>query len=118
MRRLRTLVLENFKTFAGSHVVEVGDGMTAIVGRRRELCVYGPVPFGSRREEDWLVPVEDEIDIVRRIRELARLGQEPVAIAIGLTQEKCRWRDGSMWNWRCVASVLKNPVYHTVLDAR
>lgn len=86
-----------------------------IARRRAGLRVYGPVPFGFTREGEELRPVPAQIDVVRRIRELARLSQTPVTIAVTLNREKHSWKDGSRWNWRRVSHILKNSIYDKVL---
>ncbi|MCI0656144.1 MAG: hypothetical protein L0170_03635 [Acidobacteria bacterium] len=83
--------------------------------RRAGLRVYGPVPFGFRREGSELRPIEEQLGAVRRIRELARLEQTPVTIAVTLNREKHRWKDGSLWSWRRVAQIRKNSIYDQVL---
>lgn len=83
--------------------------------RRESLQVYGPVPFGFTKEGQELRPVPEQLEAVRRIRELARLSQTHVTIAVTLNREKRLWKDGSRWTWRRVAQVLKNPIYNQVL---
>ena len=83
--------------------------------RRDKFRVYGPIPFGFRREGQELLPLQDQIGAVRRARELAGLGQTPVTIAATLNHEQRPWKDGSRWTWRRVAQVLKNPIYERVL---
>ncbi len=84
----------------------------ADLSRRRETFrVYGPVPFGFRRDGNALVPLEEDLGLVRHIRELARLGQSAAEIAVVLNREGKRWRDGSGWNWSRIRRILKNPIY-------
>lgn len=90
--------------------------MTEFVRRRESLRVYGPVPFGFKREGQELLPLEDQISAVRRARMLAGLGQTPMAIAATLNHEKRSWKDGTPWTWRRVAQVLRNPIYDRALS--
>jgi len=83
--------------------------------RRQWLQVYGPVPFGFTKDGQELRPVQEQLEAVRRIRELAHLSQTHVTIAVTLNREKRFWKDGSRWTWRRVAQVRKNPIYNQVL---
>jgi hypothetical protein len=84
--------------------------------KRHSLKVYGPVPYGFTREGEELKPMGPELAAVKRIRELYRLEQTPVTIAVTLNREKHRWKDGSLWTWRRVAQIRKNPLYDRVFS--
>jgi hypothetical protein len=89
---------------------------TELARRREALHVYGPIPFGFRREGQDLLPLQDQMEAVRRARELSRLAQTPVMIALMLNRENRTWKDGSRFTWRRVAQVLRNPIYERVLS--
>lgn len=84
--------------------------------RRAQLRVYGPVPYGFTKEGQELREHDDQLAVVKRVRDLARMGQKPLAIAIILNREKRTWKDGSSWTQPRVSQILKNPIYNQVLE--
>ena len=77
--------------------------------------MYGPVPFGFRREGNALLPIEEELSVVRRIRELSKLGRSPYEVAAILSAEKRHWKDGSLFSWRRVKRIQDNSLYDQAL---
>ena len=86
--------------------------------RRKDLKVYGPVPFGFRKKGDALVPNDRELSTVRRIQDLTRIEQPPVAIAATLNRENRSWKDETPWTWRRVRGIQKNTIYDHVITQR
>ena len=79
--------------------------------RRENLRVYGPIPYGFKRVGKELEPVDEEVSLVKRMRDLAFHGRKPADILTTLNRERQAWKDGTPWTWRRVSQVLKNPIY-------
>ena len=79
--------------------------------RRMSLRVYGPIPYGYRREGSALRPVADEQKLIARMKDLAESGRRVADILTTLNRDRCHWKDGTPWTWRRVSQVLKNPLH-------
>jgi DNA invertase Pin-like site-specific DNA recombinase len=68
----------------------------ALQARKSAGRVYGPIPFGQRRDGDLLVPAPQELATLARMRELAAIDPSPTAIARALNREG-RLNRGRPW---------------------
>lgn len=79
--------------------------------RRDELRVYGPVPFGFARQGQGLIPVQEQMETIARVRELAARGIPVLETALALNHERRTWKDGTPWTGKRVRQILTNPLY-------
>lgn len=82
--------------------------------RRKDLKVFGRVPFGFRREGKKLVPVEEELEVVAKLKELSGREGGPTFVAAELNR-KGLLRRGKPWSRLQVIRTLENPIYDHVL---
>ncbi len=68
-------------------------------------------PYGYRFEDSRLVPVPEEVEVVKRIFEQYNNGTSPNAIAEGLDADGIPTKRGRKWARQTVAKILANPVY-------
>lgn len=78
----------------------------ALCELRSQGRIYGPVPFGSRRAGDQLVPDDDEQHALRRMRRLRAKGKSYEAIAQSLNRSGIVAKQGGPWIKTSVRSVL------------
>lgn len=89
----------------------------ALAYRREAGRVYGPVPFGYRRDGDRLAPVPEDLRTVRRIRSERMAGRSYRGIARRLNAEGIPSPRGKTWSGPGVKIITENVIYEGMEDA-
>ena len=78
----------------------------ALRALRSQGQIYGPTPFGFRREDNRLLADEDEQTVLRRIRNSRGRGLSYRRIADSLNRSGIAAKNGGQWHSMSVRSVL------------
>jgi len=73
--------------------------------------VYGPTPFGFKRDGDMLVPCEKELSIVKLIYGLREKGESYQNILDHLEARGIPTKNKKKWSKSTIYRILKNPIY-------
>jgi site-specific DNA recombinase len=79
----------------------------ALAELRSQGKVFGPIPFGFRRDGDHLVLHEGEQRVLGRIKRLRNKGKSYAAIANALNRASIPSKRGGCWHAMSVRSVLR-----------
>ncbi|MCD6318831.1 recombinase family protein [Candidatus Aerophobetes bacterium] len=79
--------------------------------KKDNLKVYGPTPFGFKRDGDMLVPSEKELSIVKLIYRLREKGESYQSIMDHLETKDIPTKNKKKWSKSTVYRILKNPIY-------
>ena len=70
--------------------------------------VYSPIPYGYMRDGDRLIPVEEELQILKLMKNFRTQGRSYAWIAKYLTEESIPTKKGGKWYPATVRRMLKN----------
>lgn len=84
----------------------IGERTAEALGRLREQgLAYGPTPYGYVREGNFLMPNEDEKQVVQKITEMRASGHSYRSVAEWLNNEAIPAKRGGRWSPMAVRSV-------------
>ena len=83
----------------------------ALQHKKAHLQVYSPTPLGYRREGNMLIPDQEELALVERIRQLYDGGASLRGIAETLNQEGIPGKNGGRWYAATVKKILENELH-------
>ena len=81
---------------------------------RRGQHSTGPAPYGWRSQHGELVPVPEELEVLRRMQELRATGARQVDVASQLNAEGLVSRGGTPWSQPVVSRILRRE--HALTD--
>lgn len=100
------------------HLVARAAAQARAENGRKQLRAYGRIPWGFRRaQEDRLEPVDDDLAVVKVMKEMELAGLAPGRIAATLNHGKRLGSRPQPWTDIAVRRILKNPIYEAVLGA-
>jgi len=102
--KLRAMVIGSFSELEREQIGE--RTAFALSHLRRTGKVYGPVPFGWRRQGDELVPDGDQQRGLQIARQMSAGGASLRQIATALTEHGIKPKRGDVWHANTVRSVL------------
>ncbi|MEN3011033.1 MAG: recombinase family protein [Candidatus Bipolaricaulaceae bacterium] len=85
---------------------------SALALKRAHLEAYSPTPYGFRRDGNRLIPVEEELNVIRRILDLKERGHSLGEIARTLEREGVRTKKGGRWSHETVRKIVRKATFY------
>jgi DNA invertase Pin-like site-specific DNA recombinase len=99
----------------------IGERTASVLAHKKHHCrVFNHPPYGFRREGDTLIPLVNEMAVVRLIRERREDGWSLGMIAHALNSDRIppKKGNGARWHARTIQNILENSIYHKEADRR